>query len=238
MQETQITWVTVEPGSTYLGSDNRSIMFGGMGPRHQISIGYTFRISKLPLSQYDASLLSANQEIEVSSESEWQLAYSRGLISGEDGSSEFLADSTRDFWGKPCDGRPFVSGEGSPRIIRLWNSGRAKPHSVFTDINHPSQNVDGVRLVIRESPKWSDNPPTVPRKDDNSRLLLEEALICLLLGIIPSFVWAYFNASQGYIRDGWPNLIFGGIFFGVFTMIFWRPKQPTWHIESGWSTKK
>ena len=86
---------------------------------------------------------------------------------------------------------------------------------------------------MRDSPEWSKDPPRIPTKKDNSRIVAEEAAISLLVGVIPSFVWAYFNASNGYIRDGWLNLVFGGIFVGILTMVFWRPRQPTWRIESG-----
>ena len=49
MDETQIPWVSVEPGSVLVGSDDRSILFGGIGPRHEVNIDYSFRISERPL---------------------------------------------------------------------------------------------------------------------------------------------------------------------------------------------
>ena len=96
-----------------------------------------------------------------------------------------------------------------------------------------AEETESVRLVIREDPDWSDNSLAIPIRKDNQRIVFEEALISLFLGVLPSFLWAYYNASDGYIREGWLNLILGGIFFGLFTSLFWRPKQPTWHIKSG-----
>tara|TARA_Y100001960_G_C14357988_1_gene672876 strand:- start:334 stop:594 length:261 start_codon:yes stop_codon:yes gene_type:complete len=73
----------------------------------------------------------------------------------------------------------------------------------------------------------------MPENPGNSRLFKEEALICLFAGILPSFFWAFFNASPDYIRNGWLNLIIGGVFFGLLTIVFWRPRQPTWYLVSG-----
>ena len=96
-----------------------------------------------------------------------------------------------------------------------------------------AEETESVRLVIREDSDWSDNSLAIPIRKDNQRIVIEEALISLFFGVLPSFIWAYYNASEGYIREGWLNLILGGIFFGLFTSLFWRPKQPTWHIKSG-----
>jgi hypothetical protein len=40
-----IQWINVNPGKVFIGSDNRSILFGGIGPRHEIKIDYEFEIS-------------------------------------------------------------------------------------------------------------------------------------------------------------------------------------------------
>ena len=232
MDENQINWVTVEPGSVLVGSDNRSILFGGIGPRHEVSIGYQYRISTRPLDFEELSRIEYNSSMEIVSDSEWELAYSRGLLSGAEGSSESLADSTQDYWGKPCDGRPFVSGNNSPKLIRRWKSGKAQTLTVFPNRTTEAPISDGIRVVVREHSGWSENPPTIPKRRNHSKVIIEEILICLIVGILPSFVWAFFNARQGYIRDGWLNLVLGGIFLSMFTMIFWRPRQSTWHIDS------
>jgi len=232
LDETQIPWVSVEPGSVLVGSDNRSILFGGIGPRHEVNIDYSFRISERPLDFEEVVSIEQNSGMEIVSDSEWQLAYSRGLLSGIDGSSESLADSARDYWGKPCDGRPFVNDVNSPTLIRIWKSGKAETLAVFSKRNSGEPVADGVRMVVREHSGWNENPLLIPIGGNRSKVIIEELLICIVIGILPSFVWAFFNASPGYIREGWLNLVLGGVFFGMFTMLFWRPRQPTWRIES------
>lgn len=214
-----------------IGSDNRTILFGGMGPRHEVSIGYSFLVSDKTLGFEEANRFVKHNDAALVSESEWQLAYSRGLITADDGSLEFLADSTENYWGKSCDGRPLIKSRNSPRVIRRWNSGIAKTFTMFSnDINLESEGR--IRVVIRKHSDWSDSPLEIPENTDKTAILFEEVLICIVVGIIPSFLWAYFNASPGYLRDGWLNLVLGGVFFGIFTILFWRPKQPSWYIEN------
>ena len=69
--------------------------------------------------------------------------------------------------------------------------------------------------------------PNAPQK---SSIILREALIALLIGIIPSFTWAYFNASSEYISSSWLNIAFGGVFFSLMTALVWRPKTPCFHV--------
>tara|TARA_Y100001970_G_scaffold292006_1_gene431486 strand:- start:4650 stop:5396 length:747 start_codon:yes stop_codon:yes gene_type:complete len=233
LDETQIPWVLVEPGSVMVGSDDRSILFGGIGPRHEVSIDYPYRISERPLDFEELAAIEENSGMEIASDSEWQLAYSRGLLSGVDGSSESLADSTQDYWGKACDGRPFVNGAHSPNLIRRWKSGKAETLTVFSQRRTGEPISDGVRVVVRDHTGWGDNPLSIPNRINRSEVIFEEIMICMIVGILPSFVWALFNASPGYIREGWLNLVLGGIFLSTFTMLFWRPRQPTWRIESG-----
>ncbi len=232
LDETQISWVSVEPGSTMVGSDNRSILFGGIGPRHEVRIEYPFRISERPFDFEEVARIEPNSRMEIASDSEWQLAYSRGLISGVDGSSESLADSTQEYWGKACDGRPFVNGANSPTLIRRWRSGKAQTQTIYSRGSTRIPIADGVRLVMRGKSGWNDNPPLIPNRRNLSGVMIEEIIICFIVGIFPSFVWAFFNASPDYIREGWLNLVLGGVFFSLFTMLFWRPRQPTWRIES------
>ncbi len=70
-----VSWVEVEPGSVLVGSDNRAIIFGGIGPRHEVSIGYRFRISAEPIEPSVAEDLIKYSWAEVASESEWELAH-------------------------------------------------------------------------------------------------------------------------------------------------------------------
>ena len=229
-----VSWAEVSPGSVLMGSDDRSVLFGGIGPRHEVSIGYRYKISMEPVRPKDAEEILNSMVADIASESEWELAYSMGLISGGEGDPvEALADSTDDYWGKACDGRPIVKKGSRTRIIRVWSSGKATPSIMSKDKLPSSENSIKLRLVVRDSTEWPINPPLLPKRRDNSRIFREEAIISILFGIIPSFAWAFFNASPTYIAEGWFNLVFGGVFFGLFTGIFWRPRQPTWHVESG-----
>ena len=231
-----IEWVEVKPGMVVMGSADRSILFGGIGPRHEVSIGYRFKISRTPVPSIEALKIIQSSEADVASESEWELANSRGLLSAEIGCIEGLEDRHHGYWGKICDGRPHYGGNRGLKNLRHWS--KSGPVSIQRPTLSEDGKTESVRLVIREDPVWSDNPLAIPIKKDNQRIMVEEALISLFLGVIPSFIWAYHNAGDGYLREGWLNLIMGGIFFGLFTSLFWRPKQPTWHVKSGTMIKK
>ena len=87
------------------------------------------------------------------------------------------------------------------------------------------------RLVKREDNFDLDlRPERLPTNRDTTSLLKEEILIAITVGIIPSFVWAYFNASEGYIQTGWPGLVLGGIILGLSSMLFWRPKTVSFRL--------
>ncbi len=224
----EIEWVWVEPGSTYVGSDNRALLSGGPQPRHESRIGYRFQISREMVSREIADKDIGEGGSQLASESEWQLAFDRGAITGQNGNVEELADRIRgSYWGKICDGRPWVEEEWVALACRGWFRGKPKP--VFLNENSPSPSF--VRLVRREN----DPSPLAPRLPINypnrKSLVIEEVTISVVLGIIPSFIWAYFNASPGYINEGWLNLIVGGLFIGILSSIFWRPRQKTWWAE-------
>ncbi len=231
-----IEWIEVKPGIVVMGSADRSILFGGIGPRHEVSIGYRFKISRTPVPSIEAMKIIQSSEADVASESEWELANSRGLLSAEIGCIEVLEDRHHGYWGKICDGRPHYGGNRGLKNLRHWS--KSGPVSIQRPTLSEDGKTESVRLVIREDPVWSDNPLAIPIRKDNQRIMVEEALISLFLGVIPSFIWAYHNAGDGYLREGWLNLIMGGIFFGLFTSLFWRPKQPTWHVKSGTMIKK
>ena len=53
--------------------------------------------------------------------------------------------------------------------------------------------------------------------------------------ITDMLAWALFNASPGYIAEGWLNLVLGGVFLGLSTGIFWRPRTPTFkEVDGNW----
>jgi hypothetical protein len=202
-----------------------------VGPRHQVKISKSFEISKNPVPANIALEMIKSGEAEVASESEWAVSNAQGQIYAELGTIETLADSASSYWGKPCDGRPWKEdGEIRARRVRVWSERGILESTRPIEIadSHP------LRLVRRES-KYSETPIRLPGAGDATRILKQEAVICLATGILPSFIWAWFNASPGYIAEGWLNLVMGGVFFGLSTAILWRPKTPTYiQTESGW----
>ena len=226
-----LDWVQVSPGSATLGSNDRSILRGGVGPRHQVKISKSFEITKNPVPANIALEMIKSGEAEVASESEWAVSNAQGQIYAELGTIETLAASASSYWGKPGDGRPWKEdGEIRIRRVRVWSERGILESTRPIEIadSHP------LRLVRRES-KYSETPIRLPGAGDATRILKQEAVICLATGILPSFIWAWFNASPGYIAEGWLNLVMGGVFFGLSTAILWRPKTPTYiQTESGW----
>ena len=211
----KIEWVQVTKGRTELGSQNRSILFGGIGPRHMVAIDYDFQISRNPVSKEDAESLLSSEEIELASESEWHLAFVNGLIEGSN-EIELLADCSRgDYWGKFVDGRAMFADDWIVRIGKKWNYGSAITHPIPRETIEP----DFVRLVRR-----------LPLTRDTTKIIREEVVIAIVLGIIPSFLWAHFNATPGYIETGWPGLVLGGVVLGLLTGLFWRPKTTSYRI--------
>jgi hypothetical protein len=222
----EIQWITVEPGKVFIGSDNRSVLFGGIGPRHEVKIDYNFEISFLPVNHEIAEVALQDEDCYVASESEWTLAMEKKLISGENQVEE-LSDRIRgSYWLKYCDGRPFIEDNWLMKVSRTWRSGNPSISSI-----RKGEKCEYLRLVKRPKINHNDSSsPKLPASSDKSKLLFEELLISLIIGIIPSFIWAYFNASSGYISDGWLNLVFGGLFIGVFTVVFWRPRTKSWRV--------
>ncbi|MDP6318618.1 MAG: hypothetical protein QF500_04445 [Candidatus Thalassarchaeaceae archaeon] len=221
----EIEWVQVTKGRTELGSQNRSILFGGIGPRHMVAIDYNFQISRNPISKEDAESLLISEEIELASESEWHLAFDNGLIEGSD-EIELLADRSRgDYWGKYVDGRSMLADDWVMMISKKWNSGSAITHLIPSGAIEP----DFVRLVRRESQSFSESQ-RLPLIRDTTKIIREEVVIAIVLGIIPSFLWAHFNATPGYIETGWPGLVLGGAVLGLLTGLFWRPKTTSYRI--------
>ena len=222
-----IEWIRVDPGSTYLGSNNRAIIFGAPGPRHEVTIQHSYEISKEAIPLSEALALCEASDLSISSESEWQLAYDRGLIrEGKD--IEVLEDRiSSSYWGKVCDGRAFLTKGSSLEICREWVRNKASPRYL-----PPTASVRKLARMVRRGSR-DKNPiaPRLPKSPPTRRILLEEISIIISLGIIPSFLWAHFNASPGYIESGWPGLILGGVILGILSGLFWRPKQPTWWAD-------
>ena len=222
-----IEWVPVTPGRVEIGSDNRSILFGGVGPKHMVQIKYRYSITKHPVLIELAEKLIQSKEADLASESEWQLALDQGAITG-DGELEKLSDCCKgDYWGKALDGRPHFIDDWTFHIAKKWSSGKCK----MSLLAKGSTEAKFARLVKREDNFDLDlSPERLPTNRDITSLLKEEILIAITVGIIPSFVWAYFNASEGYIQTGWPGLVLGGIILGLSSMLFWRPKTVSFRL--------
>ena len=117
-----IEWVPVTPGRVEIGSDNRSILFGGVGPKHMVQINYRYSITKHPVLFELAEKLIQSKEADLASESEWQLALDQGAITG-DGELEKLSDCCKgDYWGKALDGRPHFIDDWTFHIAKKWSS--------------------------------------------------------------------------------------------------------------------
>jgi|TARA_B110000495_G_C22994176_1_gene585810 hypothetical protein len=223
----EIEWVGVDPGRAEIGSQNRSILFGDAGPRHMVELKYDFEISKTPVHIDEAKTLLESNDCEVASESEWQLAFEQGAVEGSD-ELEKLSDRFRgDYWGKELDGRPISLEDWTFRIAKKWKDGVPKTCLINSQQSEPEY----VRLKRFEQLSERDtNPPRLPSQRDTAKLIREEVLVVIIAGVTPSFIWAYFNATEGYIQTGWPGLILGGIILGLATGIFWRPKTTSYRI--------
>ena len=174
--------------------------------------------------------------IRLPSEAEWALADAQGLITRGDIEVELLADRPPrgGYWGAPCDGRPWtppmkVGGlpDSSAHITRVWRKEHTLRGATPRNVSRPQM---GFRLVRVSKDAYKEEPqrlPTFPRK---SELLVRESIIAFLIGIIPSFTWAWFNASRSYLSESWLNIAVGGIFFSLMTAFIWRPKTPSYRI--------
>ena len=226
-----LNWVQVDPGSAMLGSNDRSVLRGGIGPRHQVKISGSFEITKYPIPSIIAKQMIESGEAELASESEWAVSKAQNLIRAEPGTTETLADSVGNYWGKPCDGRPYTGdSEIRTRRVRVWSN------RGVTESTRPIELADSYPMrLVRRGSKYSGIPIRLPASGDTTRILKQELIICFTAGILPSFMWAWFNASPGYISEGWLNLFMGGVFLGLSTAIFWRPKTPMYiQTEFGW----
>ena len=124
---------------------------------------------------------------------------------------------------------PFIKENPISTIrVRMWKKWLTKKSTRPIESIH-----DFPRRLVKRTSNYDDNVLSLPARADNRRIVFEEIVICTLIGIIPSFVWAHFNASQGYIAEGWLNLILGGVFMGLCTGIFWRPRTPTYLENDG-----
>ena len=233
MNPSEIAWVSNDGGIVTIGGSRRGVLFGQLGPKHEClipSFEITSRVFTIKEIHHmfpgegPIEDILLHHSLRFPTEGEWELAFRNEQLESTD-EIEILVDRIpeRGYWGQPTDGRP--KGPDGFHSIRDWktdNDGKPKPRLLFEE----NQNVV-FRLVRHHFHKnWTEDGDTLPSGPDPVRRFAEELVIATILGIIPSFVWAFFNASSGYIRGGWPGLVLGGLFIGVFSAIFWRPSYP------------
>ncbi len=186
--------------------------------------------------------LVGSGDLRPPSEAEWSLAEKQGVACKFDVAVELLADRPpkSGYWGAPCDGRPWVAqpkAGGAPipaaHVTRVWQGrdgvrGTARG-TTPREVTRPQM---GFRLVrLSEQAYSTSEPPRMPGPAPTSSLLVREAIIALIIGIIPSFTWAWFNASPGYIFDSWLNLVVGGLFVSALSAFVWRPRSKIWRLN-------
>ena len=257
----EIEWIKVSPGTAWLGDERGALMHVGNGPRHEIRIETEFEISSTPITfsewktltgqsisgvdsasslnrltplMIEAALIGIDGDLRPPSEAEWALASEQGAIGPGDVKVDVLSDRPprSGYWGAPCDGRPWtpeVRGGGvsdhTAHVTRIWSESGTMRGATPRGVSRPQM---GFRLVRSSVPENELKMPNSPPKSD---LIVRESIIALIIGIIPSFTWAYFNASSRYLSDSWLNIAVGGIFFSLMTSLIWRPKSPAYSIQ-------
>jgi len=259
----EIEWITINPGSTWLGDNRGALMHAANGPRHEIQIKSKFEISSEPITfaqwktltgqavagknsnspvnrltplMIEAGLVGVTGDPRPPSEAEWALAAEQGAISPGEVQVEVLSDRPprSGYWGAPCDGRPWTPliraggiSDHTAHTTRVWKDSDTMRGATPRGVSRPQM---GFRLVrIFNSTKELNMPKVPPKKE----LIIRESIMTFFIGILPSFTWAYFNASPGYISDSWLNIAVGGIFFSIMSAFLWRPKTPSYSIQDG-----
>ena len=259
----EIEWVKVSPGTAWLGDERGALMHVGNGPRHEIRIETEFEISSEPITfaqwktltgqaaagenssapvnrltplMIEAGLIGVQGAPRPPSEAEWALAAKQGAIGPSSVLVEVLSDRPprSGYWGAPCDGRPWVPGvraggvsDHTAHTTRVWKGAGTVRGATPRGVSRPQM---GFRLVRSTKYESELNMPQAPSQMD---IIKRESIIALLIGIFPSFTWAYFNASARYLSESWLNIAVGGIFFSLMTALLWRPKTPSFSVQDG-----
>ena len=257
----EIDWIQIEPGTAWLGDQRGSLMHAANGPRHEIRIESSFEISAAPITfaqwkrltgqpaagqdsdatlnrltplMIEAGLIGVPGDPRPPSEAEWALAAQQGAIGPGNIEVEVLSDRPprSGYWGAPCDGRPWQPpvraggiSDHTAHVTRIWRGLGTIRGATPRGVSRPQM---GFRLV---RPSIPENELEMPQAPPKSELLIRESMMALLIGIIPSFTWAYFNASERYLLESWLNIAVGGIFFSLMTAFLWRPNTPSYSIQ-------
>ena len=258
---TEIDWIPINPGKAWLGDNRGALMHAANGPRHEIRIDQEFEISASPITcaqwtaltgqpaagdtsenplnrltplMIEAGLLGVEGNPRPPSEAEWALASAQGAIAPGDIQIEVLSDRPprSGYWGAPCDGRPWLApmrgggiSDHTPHVTRIWRNTGTMRGATPRGVSRPQM---GFRLVRSPLPEGELLMPVAPPRNE---LIIRESMIAMLIGIIPSFTWAYFNASSRYLSESWLNIAVGGIFFSLMTALIWRPNSPSYSIQ-------
>jgi len=183
------------------------------------------------------NLLNENNgefKFRLPSEPEWELAKNKlqefAQIPNEFG--ELIADQPHvSYWGAPCNGSPWL--EKNPKGAGFKMQICKYPHyfsnkKTIRGVSKHSNHKKSIRFRVVKLMKSHEDKheKLLPSEFDRSEVFKRELICALIIGIIPSFIWAGFN-SPDYILRGMGNLIMGGVFFSLFTGLIWRPKLPT-----------
>ena len=169
------------------------------------------------------------------SESEWEIAKKQLKDSNlmPDKHGELIADQPHvSYWGAPCDGSPWLenNSKSAGYGMQCTKNGKSlNDKSITPGFSLHKSHKKNIRFRIIKLPKEHVDSFNykLPSEFDRFEILKREVIIAIFIGIIPSFIWAYFNASPGYITSGFGNLIMGGVFFSLLTGLIYRPKHPT-----------
>ena len=168
------------------------------------------------------------------SESEWELAKKKleinSIMPHNDG--ELIADQPHvSYWGAPCNGNPWL--ETNPKSAGYGTQLSKIPSLISKNakrgVSHHKLHKNNIKFRLVKIPKERINSTNkiLPSDFDRVEIFKREIIISIFIGIIPSFIWAYFNATPGYISRAFGNLILGGIFFSLITGLIYRPKHST-----------
>jgi hypothetical protein len=257
---TEIDWIPVSAGTIILGDGRGALIHASAAPRHEVRIEADFEISATPITfaqwaeltgqpvagdlsdeplnrltplMVEAGLVGV-EGIRPPSEVEWALADEQGAIGRGEVIVELLADRPprSGYWGAPCDGSPWLPvaraggvSNHAAHVTRIWRSTGTVRGATPRGVSRPQM---GFRLVRATEREGTQRLPCGPPKTD---LIVRESIIAVLIGLIPAFTFAWFNASSRYLNDSWLNIAVGGIFFSLMTSFLWRPRLPSYHID-------
>ena len=176
-------------------------------------------------------------EWRLPSESEWMHTEVELGISVPMAKEELLADHPHpNHRGAPTDGKPRM--DTNPHsMMRLYRiSRKAHPTKAGFSVKSQAPVKNGQEgMVFRlmfipeaVSPTEVGDCLLVPEEIDAARLFKREAIIALVVGIIPSFAIPVLRGFNDYAASGWANLLFGGLVISFASSVFWRPRTETW----------